>query len=168
MWFCSQYIQLCKRKKYLIRIFHSFRSRMCYFSVPFIFLSSVYTTSKSNSNTHTKINIKKKTVPPLEVLYTIFCCLCHVPCKSEANWTSGAVRATQNTTTPPCCALLALRHSHACSNELWHMNTTGGRSRGGRGRAGSLAPGAPSQSRYHCERKHLKNIFVLYEPFIIT
>uniref|UniRef100_A0A8C7DVS1 C-type lectin domain-containing protein n=1 Tax=Oncorhynchus kisutch TaxID=8019 RepID=A0A8C7DVS1_ONCKI len=28
------------RKKYLIRIFHSFRSRMCYFSVPFIFWSS--------------------------------------------------------------------------------------------------------------------------------
>ena len=51
---------------------------------------------------------------------------------------------------------MARRHSHACSNELWHMNTTGGRSRGGRGRAGSLAPGVPSRSRYHCERKPLK------------
>ena len=29
----------------------------------------------------------------------------------------------------------SLRHSHACSNELWHINTTGGR-----GRVGSLAP----------------------------
>ncbi|CDQ67678.1 unnamed protein product [Oncorhynchus mykiss] len=34
--FCCQHIQLCK-EDYLIRIFNSFRSRMCYFSVPFIF-----------------------------------------------------------------------------------------------------------------------------------
>ncbi|MEQ2304384.1 hypothetical protein AMECASPLE_026471 [Ameca splendens] len=30
------------RTKYLMRIFHSFRSRVCYLSVPFICLSSIY------------------------------------------------------------------------------------------------------------------------------
>ena len=39
----STHVVVNTRKKYLIRIFNSFRCRMCYFSGPFIFLNSVYT-----------------------------------------------------------------------------------------------------------------------------
>lgn len=41
-WFLLPAHSTLYRTKYSMRIFHSFRSMMCYLSVPFIFLSSVY------------------------------------------------------------------------------------------------------------------------------
>ena len=59
-------------------------------------------------------------------------------CKAEGHQACGAgdggLHFAKNTAKPPCCALLALRHIHACRNKFGQMNTTCGRSRRDRGR----------------------------------
>jgi hypothetical protein len=46
-------------------------------------------------------------------------------CKAEGHQACGAgdggPNFAKNTATPPCCALLALRHIHACRNTFGHL-----------------------------------------------
>ena len=67
----------------------------------------------------------------------------------------GGLHLAKNTATPPCCALLALRHIHACRNTFGQINTTCGRSWMNQLQWGmdTLAMGASIRSQCHCERK---------------
>ena len=91
-------------------------------------------------------------------------------CKAEGHQACGAgdggLNFAKSTATPPYCALLALRHIHACRNTFGQMNITCGRTWKNQLQWGmeTLALGAAIRSQCHCEKKRSVRIVSQMSP----